>query len=177
MRTAFGFDPSINDSAWAIVKEDGSVRCGLIRNSYDGEVGDDWRKCAHMIDQVEMELGPIIAETSKIDIWVCEGQYTTFGKGSQDSSVRLGWISSAVYCMAQRPYGECSQADRVIAIPSKWTRGKPKEYRHPLVRQAVKPEEEWEWVGPKAPGGLMHNVLDAIGLAVWGLQVYKPVDK
>ena len=162
IKYAFGFDPSINDSAFAIVGTDGSVRCGLIRN--DSEDSNPWKKCGRMIDLVQNTLSEL--ELPKFEVLVCEAQYTTFGKGSQDSSVRLGWISSACYCSEK-----IASKTRTIAVPSQWTCGKPKEYRHPIVLKRLKSMDTWEWVGKPAPTGLMHNIIDAVSLARWGLDL------
>lgn len=155
---ALGFDPGINASAWAMVDDQGYVTCGLIRN--DSRDSNGWVKCGRMMELLE----EIISEQNirDIDVWVCEGQYTTFGRNN-DHNVRLAWISAAVYSSGKA-------SERLIAIPSKWTKGKPKELRHPDLLRLVQPLDRWTWVGKEAPPSLLHNVYDAVGLAVWGIE-------
>lgn len=163
IKYAFGFDPSINDAAWAVVGTDGSVLCGLIRNPY-AQKGptDNWRKLEVMLHYLQQEIGKVVKSIPKLDAWVCEGQYCQ-RRGNQEHNVRLGWISSMVYTLGYK------KADRLIAIPSKWTRNKPKELRHPELLEGLAPEEEWKWIGKPAPTSLLHNIYDAVGLALWGL--------
>ena len=158
IKRAFGFDPGINESAWAVVDEYGHVRCGLIRNTYQGSA-DPWSKLATMMHLVEDELPKI----RNVSVVVCEGQYTA-RRGDPAHMVRLGWISALVYGMMRKA------APRMIAIPATWTRNKPKEMRHSELKKKVKPEDQWEWTGPVAPASLLHNVRDAVGLAVWGME-------
>ena len=161
----FGFDPSINDPAWAVVGTDGSVRCGLIRNPYrkaEGLKTDHWAKLEVILDHMQAELGQVLKKLPPLVSWTCEGQYCQ-RRGNQEHNVRLGWVSSMVYTMGQ------GRAKRIIAVPATWTKNKPKELRHPELLDGLQPEDKWVWVGPEAPPSLIHNVYDAVGLALWGL--------
>lgn len=164
-RYAFGFDPSINDAAWAVVDTNGNVRCGLIRNSHVNKKHklDPWEKLEHLLEDLQPAISNLVPSIPDIDVWVCEGQYAP-RRGNQESNIRLGWISALVYS-----YGKTAKK-RKIAIPSQWTRNVPKEIRHDELLKRVSDEEEWKWLGKPAPKSLMHNIYDAVGLAVWGLE-------
>lgn len=165
---AFGFDPSINDSAWAIVDGEGQVTCGLIRNGYKEKARklDHWQKLASLISMLEEGLNAIVLSCPDMhfDVWVCEGQYAS-RRGNQEHNIRLGWVSAIAYA-----FGLPLSSKRMIAVPTKWTRGVPKEVRHEELLKKVVPEDEWIWHGDPAPKSLMHNIYDAVGLAVWGLE-------
>lgn len=161
---ALGCDPSINQTAWAIVSSRGDVRCGLVRNPYRSRgATEHWVKLDIQLAEIVKEFQPHIKTFPKLEAWVCEGQYCT-RRGNQEHMVRLGWISATVYALAPR-----SVPNKYIAVPNQWTRGIPKEIRHHNLLQEVAPESEWTWVGPKAPPSLMYEIYDAVGMAVWGL--------
>lgn len=162
---AFGFDPSINDAAWAVVSSNGDVKCGLIRNPYRSKgATEHWVKLEQQMATVIPEIKRLKKGFPRLEAWTCEGQYCT-RRGNQEHNVRLGWISAGVYALAP-----VTVPNLYVAIPSTWTRNVPKEIRTPNLLQELAPEDKWKWVGPKAPASLMHNIYDAVGLAWWGLQ-------
>lgn len=163
IKRVLGFDPSINDAAWAMVDDKGRVTCGLIRNQYKkGNKLDHWDKLGTFIETLQPAMHEVFKQLPKLDGIVCEGQYCT-RRGNQEHNVRLGWVSAIIYSMAFK------RGERLIAVPSKWTRNKPKELRHSDLAECVQDEIDWTWIGPKAPASLIHNVWDAVGMAVWGL--------
>ena len=167
VKYAFGADPGINHLAWEIVGTDGSVTAGVIRNTYKPAKGEKksklgWNKLRRLLPLIEEELGRARAGFPRLEAWVCEGQYP--GIGNPDHQTRNGWVSSLVWGFGQ------GVAPRYIAIPQEWTRGRPKELRHHELSKHIRPESTWIWIGPKPPNGIMHDVRDAVGLALWGLK-------
>lgn len=144
---------------------DGSVHCGIIRNPYKpgSEGTDGWAKLEIMLSRVRSTLNRLLIDAPELEAWVCEGQYTAKGRGSPDHQIRNGWVSSAAYIMAP-PLTPCK-----IVVPSTWTRNKPKELRHPELLKGLHPQDQWKWGSKPASQTLMHNIYDAVGLAVWGL--------
>ena len=165
VKYGFGFDPGINEAAWAIVGTDGSVTLRLIRNKFKkgNKVKlDNWAKLEIVLGEIQEILGDALKHFPKLESWTCEAQYCT-RIGDPAHMVRLGWISSMAYTMG------AGKAKRIIAVPATWTRNKPKELRHPELLEGLQDEEKWTWVGPQAPKSLMHNCYDSVGLALWGL--------
>lgn len=160
----FGFDPSINTSAWAVVSTTGRVHCGMIWNTYKDPAKDSWAKLDEMLHNVMAQLQAVMPNVPVPVTWTVEGQYTSRSKGSPDIQVRNGWISSAVYHMAS------DKMARIIALPQIWTEREAKEDRIEELKPLVVPPEEWEWHSPRPPDRLMHNIWDAIGLAIWGMK-------
>lgn len=157
----FGFDPGINECGWAIVSTEGSIICGLIKNPSKATKG--WQKLEDMLNVLQLSFDQILAIHPPLSAWTCEGQYTT-RVGSQDHNVRLGWLSAYVYALGE------GLGNRRIAVPATWTRNVPKELRHEKLLSKIGPPETWKWVGKIANKSQMHNVIDAVGLAFWGLE-------
>lgn len=159
-----GFDPGINISSYAIIDGD-RLYVGCVRVKHTTR--DSWEKLEAMVSAVQREiLDQIYPRFDSINLYVCEGQYSRPGRGTQDHNIRLGWISGAVYSMALPGGG----TDRHIALPQRWTKGKPKEMREAEVLEAAPPREEWIWLSKEPPKSEFHNIIDAIGLAQYGLQ-------
>ena len=166
---SFAYDPGINCCAWALVSEDKTdIKVGLIRQNLPKT--DSWVKTARMIQEADdfFDSG-VIRQVFDTDIrlWTVEGQYTAYGKGDPGHQVRNGWIASAMYSRA--PEG----AKKIIALPSTWTRGKPKEIRNQELLTKIKDHESWDWYSKIPPKDLLHNVYDAVAMAVWSLENHK----
>lgn len=159
-KLSFGMDPGINHIAIAAVDEDGHVTAGVVRNPAKSAKG--WAKLYSMIKEIEKEKD--LMTELQLDVAVIEGQYSAKGRGSPDHQIRNGWISAIVWYLVGH-----STKERLIALPQVWTKGVPKEIRHEKLRPLVDPVEDWEWFGEVPPSGMMKDVWDAVGLAVWGL--------
>lgn len=165
-----GFDPGINHCAWAAVDRDKNVlACGLVSNPGPKSVKKGWDKLSNMIEPVEEIILKQIRHMTwypRTRVWVAEGQYP--GRGNPDHQVRNGWLSAVWYTLSH------PKALRLIAVPATWTHNVPKEIRqNEMLESLPQAPLEWGWVGEIPKKSIVHNVYDAVGLALWGLEQHK----
>lgn len=170
-----GIDPGINVVCVAAVQGD-RIDCWAIRlkdyiNSLPKEGGKKpnpkaWNKLEYMLSHLEDSCTYMNTDLAEEFGWcnrhlVVEAQYPA-RIGNPDHQTRNGWVASCMYLLTQ-----CNS--REIAEVGVWTKGEKKEDRHVRIEKIYN-ESKVTWHTKELPKGLIHNMYDAIGLAIWGMR-------
>ncbi len=151
-----GIDPGVKMSGWAVVDGDVLLSCGLARTHDMTAVGRtldmiaNIPKCTTGIDTLVCEV-PVIYPTNK-------------QKGDQNALIMLAYAAGGITTLL------ASRAPLDMRVlnpkPHEWKGGTPKEIHNERVIERV-PAIKYHI--KDIPKSYQHNVVDAVGLALWGV--------
>lgn len=151
-----GIDPGVNHCGWGIVGEEGAEDWGLCR-------APEWMTVAERCNYFSESL----RFSGRVDLAVVEVPQvysTEKQKGRQSDIVNLSLIAGA--CLAAYRY------DVESPSPREWKGTVDKEAFGKRILKNLDLAEE-DFARLKLPKKLLHNVVDGLGLALWGYNKLK----
>ena len=164
MEVVLGVDPGISNTGWAVVDGSGAViRSGVVRTYARWEMAD---RITHIFDTIST-----VVDTVQPGLAVVEGfSFRGGGKSAMAQFVKSAVVTGAA---TGAIISACSGVETEIVAPHVWRRrigaqggGRDRKARKEFGRQAVERKVNGA-LSPKTPD----HVIDAIGLALFGLEV------
>jgi len=148
-----GIDPGTKAVGWASVLDGKLVKCGLIRSNGTHT----------LIEEVNRRFTSVQGDLAVIEL--PQVYRDKFKAGRPNDLIDVAVISGAAYASL------CGFACVELVRPRKWKGGVPKEIHGKRIMQRLT-EAEQAIVKASAPKYLLHNVVDAVGLAQWGYELF-----
>jgi hypothetical protein len=173
--TILGIDPGLNFTGYAIVSgtvEPGKVsritikRLGIIRPAWSGQPGS--------VDKVKAMMSAVLEELPKRNLNIADYNIVEFQQKypkqkefhyvNPNDLIRIGYISATAAVATDLE-------NTIFVLPRIWTKGCPKDKNHDRIKAKInKPFEQWPWDAKEANQRAIKDGLDAVGLAIWGLE-------
>lgn len=173
--TALGIDPGLNFTGYALVHADigpegmehlAVERLGVIR-PYRSSTPNTLDKVKVMMESVHDKIPKVgldIADYNIVEFQQCYPKSKQQHYTNPNDLIRIGYVSAAAAVAA-------GLENTVFVLPRIWTKGKPKAQNHELIKAKFEqPYEAWHWDAKENNARARLDAMDAVGLAVWGLE-------
>jgi Holliday junction resolvasome RuvABC endonuclease subunit len=158
-----GIDPGINECAYCIVNDKREiVDAGLIANTYKTKGRVD---TLAKITEMSLELRSVLEGLPKVDVTAIEAT-TAFANGHRniDTIARMAMASGCAF-------GAANTESLIFVRPQKWKSKKNKFENHQTFMDDLDTAQvdKFYKLISKVDDSKKHNVIDALGIALWAL--------
>lgn len=145
------FDPGKLSAGWSAFEEKRLARCGLLR-------APTQRGLFEAIREWDLRT-----RTNGVDVWIERPQVyrEAHWKGDPNDLIDVAIVVGALASQAT--------GNVVLVRPHDWKGNVPKTIHNARIKRALDPAERDTLKACGAPAGLLHNVVDAVGLGLHAL--------
>jgi len=157
-----GIDPGINECAFAIVKSEGKkltlVEAVLVRNTYK-KVSSKVDKKEKVIQMARDFKKAMLKLDTSLDLMCIE---LTTSVLNHDTLARMAFAGGFAA-------GSVEASDIMVVAPPTWkdVSDKLENHERMYARMTAKFKKELDVFLKPVPNGKRHNIIDAVGIAIW----------
>jgi len=181
--TILGIDPGLNFTGYALVS--GTVeqdKVSRIKVKRVGVIRPAWTGVPGSLDKVKAMMTAVLYEIPKRGLDIADYNVVEFQQKypkpkehhyvNPNDLIRIGYVSATAAISSDIE-------DTFFVLPRIWTRGKPKDQNHKLIKAKIAQDmKQWPWDAKENNQRAIKDALDAVGLAIWGLEeISKRFDK